>query len=233
MSASLGLYRLQQVDRQIDQVQAQLQTIRVTLENDNQLRQALALVESAGSEQHQARHSLQLAEAEVQSQKIKIDQAEVNLYGGHVHNPKELQDLQNDVVSLKRHFTTLEERQLEAMLKTEQADNKLKQAQADLEMLQSRLGDEHQKLISEQVTLTKNLDRLREEREAAVNPLGSSYLEKYEDLREKRRGLAVTEITDNACSACGTTLTAAIQQTARSMTQIVTCPSCSRILYMA
>ncbi|MBK9208352.1 MAG: hypothetical protein IPL71_08645 [Anaerolineales bacterium] len=37
MSASLGLYRLQQVDRQIDRARSQLDTIRQTLENDVEL----------------------------------------------------------------------------------------------------------------------------------------------------------------------------------------------------
>src|SRR5919205_4285548 len=40
MSAALGLYRLQQVDRQIDQIQARLRAIQQTLENDAELRGA-------------------------------------------------------------------------------------------------------------------------------------------------------------------------------------------------
>ena len=40
MSAALGLYRLQQVDSQIDQIQARLKTIQQTLENDAELRAA-------------------------------------------------------------------------------------------------------------------------------------------------------------------------------------------------
>ena len=40
MSAALGLYRLQQVDSQIDQIQARLKVIQQTLENDAELRAA-------------------------------------------------------------------------------------------------------------------------------------------------------------------------------------------------
>ena len=40
MSAALGLYRLQQVDSQIDQIQARLKAIQQTLENDIVLRAA-------------------------------------------------------------------------------------------------------------------------------------------------------------------------------------------------
>ena len=40
MSAALGLYRLQQIDSQMDQARARLEAIRQTLENDLELRAA-------------------------------------------------------------------------------------------------------------------------------------------------------------------------------------------------
>src|SRR5688500_11179968 len=103
MSASLGLYRLQQVDRQIDQARAQLEIIQKTLENDAELRDSLAKVEEAQTGHHVARHELKNAEVETLGQKAKIEQAEASLYGGRVQNPKELQDLQKDVASLKKY----------------------------------------------------------------------------------------------------------------------------------
>lgn len=231
MSASLGLYRLQQVDRQIDHARAQLDEIRQTLENDAELREALSLVETKQIQDHRAQNEMRNAEAEVDSQKIKIEQVEASLYGGGVKNPKELQDLQKDVVSLKKHLATLEERQLDAMLKAETAESELKIAKTALEGIQARLSSEHGKLIEKQATLIKQLERLAEEREAALAPIESNLLEIYESLRQQKRGVAVAEISDNACASCGTTLNASIQQNARSQNQLVNCTSCGRILF--
>ena len=72
MSASLGLYRLQKVDSQIDRARTQAETIRKTLENDIELRNALSQVESAQAEYHQISNQLKNAEAEAQAKKIKI-----------------------------------------------------------------------------------------------------------------------------------------------------------------
>jgi uncharacterized protein len=231
MSASLGLYRLQQVDRQIDRARSQLDEIRKTLENDVELREALSRVDIAQKEHHHTHHELKTTEADVQSQQVKIQQAESSLYGGNVHNPKELQDLQNDVASLKRHLATLEERELESMLKVEGVENQLKDANADLVNLQSRLGGQHNQLFEKQASLIKDLERLNEEREAAVNPIDNRLLEMYDGLRQQRRGVAVAEISDHACAACGATLRASLQQNARSATQLFHCPSCGRILF--
>ncbi len=231
MSAALGLFRLQQVDRQIDQSQARVNAIQEMLENDAELRKALEGTETAGQGSQKAQALLREAEAQVKAQQIKIEQAESSLYGGSVHNPKELQDLQNDVASLKKHLSTLEERQLEAMIQAEDAQKALDSAQAELAALQARRGDDHSKLIEERGSLDKTLSRLQAERQAVMTDLAAASLEIYEGLRSRRRGVAVAEVSDNSCSACGTRLTAALQQSARSLTQVFYCPSCGRILY--
>ncbi|MBI3170584.1 MAG: hypothetical protein HYZ22_19050, partial [Chloroflexi bacterium] len=171
------------------------------------------------------------AEAEVDSLKIKIEQAESSLYGGSVKNPKELQDLQKDVASLKKHLGTLEERQLEAMLLSETAEAEMEKARADLEVVRSRLGNEHKKLLDEQNELIKQMESFGQEREAALAPIDAPLLVAYEDLRKKKRGVAVTEVEDGACASCGTTLNAALQQNARSQ-KLAYCPSCGRILFV-
>lgn len=230
MSASLGLYRLQQVDRQIDHARSQLDNIRRTLENDSELRETLKQLETAQNDHHHARNALKNAEAEVEAQKIKIEQAEASLYGGKVQNPKELQDLQKDIVSLKKYLMTLEERELEAMIKAEDTEKDLQGAKTKLELVQARLGDEHKKLISDQSAFTMKLEQLAEEREATLAPIESTMLLVYESLRQQKKGVAITEVSDNSCASCGATITASLLQNARSQ-KLANCPSCGRILY--
>lgn len=231
MSASLGLYRLQQVDREIDRIRTRLDAIKKTLENDKELKSAQTRFEETTEANLHSLHNMKNAEAEVSGLKIKIEQAESSLYGGSVKNPKELQDLQKDIASLKKHLETLEERELEAMLTSETAGKELETSKASLEVVRSRLGSEHQKLIEEQADLINQLDRLGQEREAALSPIDVSLLGNYEDLRKFKRGVAVTEVVDGACASCGTTINAALQQNARSQKQLAYCPSCGRILF--
>jgi len=231
MSAALGLYRLQQVDSQIDQIQTRLKAIQQTLENDATLRSANEGFATAESEQKDTERALKLIEAEVEKQRIKIEQAEASLYGGKVHNPKELQDLQKDVASLKRHLETLEERELEAMIAVETAEKSFQTAKADLERVQSNLKEQNKDLTNESEILRKDLERLNSERHAVVTDIASQTLHIYDQLRKQKRGLAITTIADNSCEACGTTLTPSQQQTARSTNQLFHCPTCGRILY--
>lgn len=231
MSAALGLYRLQQVDSQIDQIQARLKSIQQILENDETLRTANERFAVLMDTHRDAERTLKLSEAEVEKQRIKIEQAEASLYGGKVHNPKELQDLQKDVASLKRHLETLEERELEAMIAAETAEKELQDAKTDLERVQSNLKEQHKDLTGESETLRKNLERLNSERQAVVTDIAGQTLNVYDQLRKQKRGLAITTIAENSCEACGTTLTPSQQQNARSTSQLFHCPTCGRILY--
>jgi len=231
MSAALGLYRLQQVDSQIDQLQARQKTIHETLLNDASLRAATQAFEVADSNHKETSRLLKLAEAEVEKQRIKIEQTEANLYSGNVHNPKELQDLQKDIVSLKKYMETLEERELEAMLQVEDSEKELLATKVQLEQIQANVKEQNRDLSHENEILIKDLETLESERSATLGNLSDKDVTTYDQLRKQRRGVAVARVSESACDACGTTLTPAQLQNARSTSQLFNCPTCGRVLY--
>jgi predicted nucleic acid-binding Zn-ribbon protein len=231
MSAALGLYRLGQVDRQLDRVRLRLESIQKTLDDNAEVFSARKKFEGANQDNLRAQHSLNNAEAEVSTLKVKMEQAEASLYGGSIKNPKELQDLQKEIASFKKHLIVLEERQLDSMMALESAVENLEKARVELDLVQARLGNEHKKLIDEQSGLVTQMESLGQEREAALAPIDHTLLAVYEDLRKHKRGVAVTEVEDGACASCGTTINPALQQNARSQKQLAHCPSCGRILF--
>jgi uncharacterized protein len=231
MSAALGLFRLQQVDSQLDHAHARLKAIQQTLENDEELRGSIERCVAAEKQYKETERLLKLSEQEVEKQRIKLQQTEASLYGGLVHNPKELQDLQKDMGSLKKHLETLEEREFEAMEASENAEIELKKAQADLERVKASKGKQFQSLTEESTVLNRDIDRFSSERLAVMKDLTAPALSSYEQIRKLRRGLAVARLSDGSCAACGTSLTASQQQSARSSGQLFYCPSCGRILY--
>ena len=231
MSAALGLYRLQLVDSRMDEIRTRLEVIRRAIENDEELRAAKEQKSERELVHKSTLQKLKLAESEVDKQKVKIEQTEASLYSGNVKNPKELQDLQYESASLKRYLETLEERLLEAMLAEEEAEQESQAASREIEIIQARLANQNITLTREQTELEKELQRLDSERQAALSPLDVNLLQTYGELREQRRGLAVVEVSEGACAACGTTLTPSQRQSARSTSQIYNCPTCGRILF--
>ncbi len=231
MNQTLSLYRLQQIDLQIDRLQARLQSIQEILDNDAELRQLNEQVNALQTQSDLAEQALLQAEGNVHDQLIKIEQTQSSLYGEKSHSPKELQDLQNDLASLKRHLVVLEDLQIEAMIASETTETNLKSAQENLLAGRGGRAEKNKSLLVEQSALRIDLDRFFVERNAVAGTIPLTELTLYDQLRQQRRGIAVAVIGDKSCGACGSTLSLAQIQSARSSGQMTLCPSCGRILY--
>jgi predicted nucleic acid-binding Zn-ribbon protein len=231
MSAPFKMYRLQQIDILIDRARSRLREIDVALGDDAAVRQALQQKAAAEHAIQEAFRAVARAEEEVQSQRLKIEQTEASLYGGKVRNPKELQDLEHEAAALKRYLTVLEDRQLDAMLALEEAEGVEAQAAAALDALNVQTASQNETLLSEQANLINEIRRQEQDRQAVAASIPPEDIQLYEQLRLQRNGVAVTRVTDKACSACGSTLSAALLSASRSPNQITRCATCGRILY--
>jgi predicted nucleic acid-binding Zn-ribbon protein len=232
MSQPFRLYRLQQIDAQLDRATARLDQIEIALNEDKAIQRAGRLVEKAEERLLKTTKNLKQSEQDVQAQKTKIEQTEASLYGGRIRNPKELQDLESESAALKRYLNVLEDRQLEGMLAVDEAEQEFESAQQELnEVLEEKSGL-NAELSEEKAALLKEVARLQAERDAAANGIPPDDLQLYGSLRIQRNGVAVARVTDRACAACGSTLSAALLQSARYPNQITRCASCGRILYL-
>ena len=230
MSRPLNLYRLQQVDSQIDQAKTRLKEIEALLSDNANLRKAKALANRAAKNLETVQKEQSQAETKVKNQRIKIEQTEATLYSGTIRNPKELQDLQNEVAALKRFLDTLEERQLEAMLATDEATGKNQEAEKILGQYRAQAEKQQASLVQERTQLESQKAAAENQRLGAAKLIAPDDLAVYERLRKERAGVAVSGVKDRACNACGSTLTAALHQAARSPSQLVFCDMCGRIL---
>jgi predicted nucleic acid-binding Zn-ribbon protein len=232
MSRPFKLFRLQQIDSQIDSIHSRLHEIEIALQEDSILKQAVQLSETARHALEDAHKALILAESELNQQQVKIEQTEATLYGGKVKNPKELQELQNEVSALKRHKIVLEERLLTSMMLEEEAVLTNQNASADLEKTRALFNQRNNEMAEEQIHLLKELSHIEAEQSAAIGSIQVEDLELYHKLRQLRRGIAVSKVSDRACSACGSILSAALLHNAHSPSQISRCETCGRILYL-
>jgi predicted nucleic acid-binding Zn-ribbon protein len=231
MSRPLNLYRLQQIDSKVDQANARLKEIEVLLADNITLRKATALEAQAKTNLEAAQKEQRQAETKVKNQRVKIEQVEATLYSGTVRNPKELQDLQNEVAALKRFLDTLEERQLETMLNVDDANEQHEKASQILQKYRSQAEKQQAGLIQEREQILNERTESLKQRQGAESIIVPDDIAIYNRLRKQRAGVAVAKVNQRACNACGSTLTAALHQAARSPSQVVFCESCGRILY--
>lgn len=231
MSLALPLYRLQQIDSRQKQINSRLSVIQSALENNLELKNAAKNLEVAKLAMHQAETSLKNSEFESNNQRIKLELAENNLYGGRIQNPKELQDIQKEIAAFKRNLASLEDQQLEYMLEVENCAKVLENAQKEFDKTQGKIIGENATMNSERLSLVKESENLNAQRQAVLPAIDGATLNLYDSLRQKHSGLAVSLVLENACDACGSSLTPGLAQSVRYSNQLVLCPMCGRILY--
>ncbi len=231
MSQISVLYRLQQIDSQLDSVRSALLVIERKLSDDAAMRAAQQAVADLEQKHQLEVKSLRAAENKSYDTRVKIELSEASLYGGKIRNPKELQDLQNEIASLKRLVSTLEDNELEAMMAVEESEANLARANAFLKETEGKQSEQNASLNGEKTKLSTQVERLESERTATLASIPTEDLALYEQLRKTRNGVAVVKISTRTCTACGTTLTAALVQSVQTTEQLVRCPSCGRILY--
>ena len=231
MNQSSLLHQLQKIDIEIGQCSARIEEIMDIIKSNSTIQDAEKLADEAQGKFDKSRKQLNSAEADVDAAKLKIQINESNLYSGMIKNPKELQDLQSELESLNRRLESLENLQLEKLIIFEEEENNLK---INLEKVKTTKDDFftlNARLLGEKDTLEKKLQRLDHERNVTVSSVIDENLKVYNDLRNKKRGIAVALIEENSCSVCGTTIRPAEYQLARSPQQLAYCSSCGRILF--
>ena len=231
MNQAFSLFRLQQIDSQIDQVDARVAELDRLLAGNEAVLSARQRTQDTTHALERARKALKEAEFAVREQSLKIEQIENTLYSGTVRNPKELQDLQKDIASLKKHLALLEDRQLEKMMAAEEDEATDQEAIKELTKAEAAFAEHTAGWRGERDGLLHNRERLLSERSAALTLTSPADLAVYDRLRKRKNGLAVTTVRDGACVLCGAVIRPNEIQLARVAPELVFCSSCGRILY--
>ncbi|MBN2257268.1 MAG: hypothetical protein JW704_05535 [Anaerolineaceae bacterium] len=231
MSQVITLFRLQKIDSQCDKIHVRLSEIEREIKEDVILKEAHQMHDQALVAERSAHEHERSTEEAVRGIQIKLEHNQSSQFGGKIFSPKELQDLQSEQSALERRRTELEEEQLNAMMILEKAEKVKREADANLAMAEQKSSSRQALLRGEQVTLQQELEKLDAERQAIRTTVSVDLADTYDKLRLQKKGVAVAMIVDECCAACGSSLTPADCQAARSPSKINYCPSCGRILY--
>ena len=226
-----NLFELQAIDTQLDAFQAEIATIESRMGINDDVEKANQLLLSIQEKVNSNQQELNLTIEEIDQKKVKLSQSDATLYSGKVQNPKELQDLQQEIQYLKRVISSLEDKQLVQMIKLEETQKSHLQAKQTLNQVASKFETAQSQMQARKESLSQQSERLLRKRDVVLTSIDSKLLIRYEALRKKKNGLAITALENDACSACGTQLTPSERQKTRQQSVIFLCPTCGRIIY--
>jgi predicted nucleic acid-binding Zn-ribbon protein len=176
--------------------------------------------------------SQQHLEDEISSLQTKAAQADKQLYSGATNNPRELQALQDDIASIQRRISKLEDDELEVMEATEPVDAE----HAELLAQRGRLDEEATRLRAElaetESAIDAELDGVRKQRAEAATQVPDDLWPEYERLRNQLGGVAIARLVGSTCQGCHLGLSAVEVDRIRHLSpdEPVHCEECGRLL---
>jgi|SRR5579859_5816593 len=231
MSRTTQLFELQQVDTQSDALLRRALAI-------NQALGETATLQTVREQQATAAAALAAGQAHLRAISHEVDELSAHLammskrlYDNSVRNPKELMAIEHDVANTKTIRTAREDVMLEAMEVVDVQQAALDAATQALALAETEWQRNQEGLLEEKDSVDQQLRVLRTRREKMVAEVPGADLQLYERIRKAKRGVAVAAMEHDICLACRVTISAGAAHTAKQGQELVTCPSCGRLLH--
>ena len=172
------------------------------------------------------------ADAEVELVKTRRARDEEKLSSGAISNPKDLANLQHELVALERRISTLEDDELEVMEALEQAQTSLTAAQVELAIVQADLERATAARDAAIVVLDEQTVDAQADRDRIAGAVPAELIALYDKVRNQYGGLGAAALQARRCEGCRLELNGADlrEMVAQPEDEVLRCPECSRIL---
>ncbi len=225
------LYQLQQLDLELERVNAEQQALENSLQGDSTLKKLR--VENAIAQQ-QLQLGLQAqkeAEWALEELDRRLRLQEQRLYSGAVTNAKELYALQQEVQHLRAQQNRQEEMALEVILSAESLQEAADKKAEALKQAQEKWQETNASGMLRLNQLAEKRKELEANRTQFVGDIDPQVLSRYEALKRTKQGRAVSKVDQNSCQWCRVILTPSELQRVRTTPELQMCSNCGRILY--
>jgi uncharacterized protein len=231
-SAIPHLIELQRVDHLIGGLRAELDAFPKRLKDaDIKLSGAKAAVAAAkealtGKQKERKKFELDVQQWKDRAQKYR-DQS------GAVKTNEAYKALQHEIANAEAEVAKAEDAELEVMMAADEAERKVRSAEAQLREDETAVGRDKKEIEGLQTEKTKRLNELLAEREKTITPVPQELRDLYERIAKRHRGAAMAQVRDGQCRGCGMrVLPHTVQELQRDPNEeIYRCESCGMILY--
>lgn len=229
MTTAQQLYRLQQRDQRLDALRKRQRDIQAAMNEPAAVLDVRTAAATAQQSLAGLQSDLRHAELERQTLDEKIQSEEKRLYSGRINNSKEIMSLEQEIASLKRRRTRLDDQMLETMFALEEAQKTQTAATTKLTTIERRWHT-HLANLREQLTAVEaEITELEVETEVLREKVAPGDLATYDELRRKKGGRAVAHIVSGRCEGCQVALPMLDISRARQPA-LAFCSQCGRVL---
>lgn len=235
MSRWDALLAVQEHDTLADQLTHRRRTLPARAELDQAMAE-LARLEARAAEVEAGRHDLARSQQRLEDEIAALNERAAShdkvLYGGTIGNPRELQALQEEIGSLQRRVSRLEDQEIELMEQMEPLERDLARLGTERTQLDERAAALRGQIAEEEAAIDAELATVQAERAALAADVEPELMATYEELRPRSGGIAIARLVNGSCGGCHLSLAAVEIDRIKKLPAeaVVHCEECGRLL---
>jgi uncharacterized protein len=226
------LLELQNVDVRLNEVRARLAAFPKKLA-DADARAASAKAELDQSKAAQLASFKDRKKYELDVEQFKERVRKYRDQTSQVKTNEAYKALQHEVQMAEAEIAKAEDRLLEQMVAGEEYDHRIKNAESSLKEVEAVVRVQRSTIDADKAAAEKSLAELTAERAGIVGAIPENLLDHYERIAKKHNGVALAEVRDEKCGACGMRIRPHVFQEMRRLgsEEMFHCETCTRIIY--
>ena len=226
------LLALQNVDVRLNEVRARLAAFPKKLA-DADARAASAKAELDQSKAAQLASFKDRKKYELDVEQFKERVRKYRDQTSQVKTNEAYKALQHEVQMAEAEIAKAEDRLLEQMVAGEEYDHRIKNAESSLKEVEAVVRVQRSTIEADKGAAEKSLAELTAERAGIVGAIPENLLDHYERIAKKHNGVALAEVRDEKCGACGMRIRPHVFQEMRRLgsEEMFHCETCTRIIY--
>ncbi|HET6908790.1 MAG TPA: C4-type zinc ribbon domain-containing protein [Mycobacteriales bacterium] len=231
----LRLLDLQSLDSALDRLAHRRRTLPEIEAADQlaarivQLADDMVLVETEDSDLAREQSKL---EGDIDVVRTRMGKDQERLDAGQVSSPRELENLQSEIESLKRRQSDLEDEELEIMERREAVQSRLDEMKTERDEQSRMLGETEQRRDATFVEIDAEVDKTSRQRSELGGAIPAELLALYEKVRGASGGVGAAALHRGRCEGCHLQLNTTDLNRLREAPpdDVVRCEECRRIL---
>jgi predicted nucleic acid-binding Zn-ribbon protein len=233
-------------------VKAELEKLVDLQRTDTNIRRLKKSIETAEArrasfEQEFEQHAFSIREIQATREKLHAERAELDKLIAenksyleradrnlkHAQNQKEYETAMRETDALQKQIAAFETQIIEKMTAVEEVEKELESRSEEISSLDAKRDVALSAFDSEVAAERTELDEELKRRNDVFVTLPAQLASVYNRLAQRSRdGIAVAEVVNGSCSACFMSLRPQMQVEVKRGDQIITCESCTRILFI-
>ena len=212
-------HKKEKIPKKIESISRKMDKVKKELEDESDNLNALK------KERRQVEMDIDDMETKIKKSNEKLSSIKTN---------KEYRAALKEIDELGEEKAKLEDRLLQIMEAIEAAEKKHALIKEKIDKEERIVAEEKKEILKEEKALDLEIDKLKKQREKLcqeINSMDGSLLEKYDFLRLRKGGIAISPVIKGVCQTCRLGIPPQKFNELIKGEDLMTCPHCMRIIY--